>query len=347
MTIIYFILIMSVIIIIHELGHLITAKYFNVYCQEFSVGMGPVIFQRKFKETAWSIRALPVGGFVSMAGEEGVEDEDIPFERTMKGIAWWKQVIIMAAGAIMNILLAWLLFVGVTMVQGKVSIPAEPIIVSFSADSPAKEAGFQIDDRIVNMSVGGETITVETYDDLAMQLSYYPDQEVTFDVLRGSEMLSISLMPTYNEEEQRPLIGVDRPANTIKEIGFGESIKYGTEKMIDGSTTIVKSIGKLIRGVGLQNLSGPVGIYQITEQVTQSGLLPALSLIALLSLNIGIFNLLPLPVLDGGRILITFIEKISGRKLSERMEGAIMIAGVVLLVGLMIFATFQDILRIF
>lgn len=346
MTIIYFILILSVIIIIHELGHLLTAKHFNVYCEEFSIGMGPAIFKKKFKETTFAIRALPLGGFVSMAGEEGIDDENIPFERTIKGIARWKQVIVMAAGAFMNVMLAWVIFIGVTMAQGRVIVPSEPVVQDFTENSAAEEAGFKVGDRIVRITSGSEVIEPKTFDDVTEHLGYYPKTEAIFDVERNGESLQIALTPRYNESEDRYLAGFATKA-TVKEITALESVKYGTEKMIDGSQTIFRALSKLVRGIGLENLSGPVGIYQITAQTTQNGILPALSLIALLSLNIGIFNLLPLPVLDGGRIFIIFIEKISGRKLSEKVETAIMMAGVVLLIGLMVFATFQDIVRLF
>ncbi len=346
MSIIYFIIILSVIVIIHELGHLMTAKYFHVYCQEFSIGMGPVIFKRQGKETAFAIRALPLGGFVSMAGEEGVEAQDIPFERTIKGISWWKQIIVMAAGAIMNVILAWVLFIVITMVQGQVALPSEPVIQGFTEASAAQDAGFEIGDRVTKMTTDGEVSEVKSFDDISEHLSYFPQQETIFTIERGNETLDIALTPRWNEAENRYLAGFQSKSN-IKDISFWESFRYGTEKMLDGSTAIFRSLSKLIRGIGLENLSGPVGIYQVTAETTQSGLLPAISLIALLSLNIGIFNLLPLPILDGGRILLTVIEKISGRKLGEKVETVIMTIGVVLLVILMLFATWQDIMRLF
>lgn len=347
MTLLYFILILSVIIIIHELGHLLTAKYFNVYCEEFSIGMGPAIYKKKFKETTFAIRALPIGGFVSMAGEEGVDNEEIPYERTIKGIAWWKQIIVMAAGAIMNILLAWLLFIGITMAQGRVSLPAEPVVQGFTTQSAAQEAGFLIGDRILEIRVGGETIHPSTFDDMTELLAYHPGEETTFLVEREeTENQTIVLTPRYDEETQRYLAGFSTKP-IIKEISFLESFQYGTQKMIDGTSSIFTALTKLVKGIGLENLSGPVGIYQITAQTTEDGILSTISLIGLLSLNIGIFNLLPLPVLDGGRIFITLIEKICGRKLSERAETIIMSIGVVLLISLMIFATWQDIVRLF
>lgn len=346
MSIIYFILILSVIIIIHELGHLISAKHFHVYCQEFSIGMGPVLFKRQCGETAFAIRALPLGGFVAMAGEDGVDSQEIPVERTIKGITWWKQIVVMAAGAIMNVILAWILFIAITMIQGRVVLPSEPIIQGFTEASAAQEAGFEINDRIIRMTTGKEVTEVNSFDDISEHLAYFPEAETVYTIQRGSETLEIALTPRWNEAENRYLAGFQSEPN-IKEITVWESFRYGSEQMLDGSTAIFRSLSKLIRGIGLDNLSGPVGIYQITAETTQNGLLPALSLIALLSLNIGIFNLLPLPILDGGRIVLVLIEKIAGRPLSEKAETVIMTIGVVLLVMLMLFATWQDIMRLF
>ena len=135
--------------------------------------------------------------------------------------------------------------------------------------------------------------------------------------------------------------------NEIKKITLLESVPYGTQKMVDSVTTIFDSLGKLVQGVGLNNLSGPVGIYQVTAQITQTGLLSTIALIGLLSVNVGIFNLLPIPILDGGRIFIVLIETLIGRKLNERMQSAIMMAGLLMIVGIMVLATWNDITRLF
>lgn len=345
LSVIYFILILSALIVIHELGHLITAKRFGVYCSEFSIGMGPAIYKHQFKETAFSIRLLPIGGFVAMAGEEGVEDEHVPFERTIKGINVWKQVVIMAAGAVMNILLAWALFIGLTMYQGAVALPPEPVINGTMEGSPAEAAGFQSGDRIVEVTSHSISFVPENMNEITEHIQYYPE-ETTFKVQRGTEVLDLVMTPSYIKEENRYLIGIEYSRN-IKEIGALEAFGYGTQQLIESSTSIFRALGNIIRGVGLNNLSGPVGIYKITADTIQYGWMSVLALIALLSVNLGIMNLLPLPVLDGGRIFITLLEKISGRKLGEKTEYIITMAGVVLLVGIMLFATWQDIARLF
>ena len=162
-TLIIFILVLSVIIIIHEFGHLIAAKHFGVYCKEFSIGMGPVLVQKQGKETAWSIRALPIGGFVAMAGEEGEDEDDdlnIPYERTINGIKPWKQIVVMAAGAIMNILLAWVIFVGLTAYQGVVSVSNGAVISSVVEESAAEKGGLQAGDEIIYVQNGEESISL-------------------------------------------------------------------------------------------------------------------------------------------------------------------------------------------
>lgn len=350
MTIIYFILILSVIIIIHELGHLIAAKHFGVYCKEFSIGMGPMIYQKQINETAWSIRALPIGGYVAMAGEtledDGEDEEDIPFERTINGIKPWKQIVVMAAGAIMNILLAWVIFIGITAYQGQVAIPGSPIITSFSENSPAEKAGFQVNDEIIKVQNGTHSETVDEFDDVVEFINYFQG-ETTFTVLRDGKEVQIKMTPVLDESENIYKMGVYHDNYDVKKINLLEAIPYGTQKMIDSVATILDSLGKLVQGIGLKNLSGPVGIFKMTDQITQTGLLTTLAFLGLLSVNVGIFNLLPIPILDGGRIFITLIEMLIGRKLSERVQNVIMTIGLVAIVALMLFATWNDITRLF
>lgn len=346
-NIISFILILSVIIIVHELGHLMAAKRFGVYCKEFSIGMGPIVYQRKKGETAWSIRALPIGGFVAMAGEEG-EDEgeelNIPYERTINGIKVWKQILVMAAGAIMNILLAWALFIGITAYQGAVAVPGKPVIGTVLENSAAAKGGVQAGDEIIKLQQGTHVETPETFNDVIAFVQYYHEDTV-FTVLRDGKEVELNITPTYNKEENQYMMGVtqDPSSTTLKEVSLLESIPYGTEKMVTSVTSIIDALGKLVQGIGLQNLSGPVGIYKVTSQITQDGWISTIALIGLLSVNVGIFNLLPIPILDGGRIFIILIETLIGRKLGERVQNGIMMAGLLALVAIMVFATWNDI----
>ncbi|MEG0264462.1 MAG: RIP metalloprotease RseP [Erysipelotrichaceae bacterium] len=346
MSIIYFIIILSVIVFVHELGHFICAKHFGVYCAEFSLGMGPALYKKKIGETTYALRALPLGGFVQMAGEEG-EDFDVPFERTIKGIKVWKQVVVMAAGAVMNVLLAWIIMVGITMYQGAVIEDAPAEVIGTVENSPAEIAGFQSGDLIKKVTFeNGDSIVPDTFNEIMMELQNYPKDKAIYQIDRDGKAIKITCKPAYLKDENRYYLGISLPSN-VKRIAWYEAFNYGTKNMLAMSTAIFDAFANLIKGIGLQNLSGPVGIFEITAKTAANGFLSLLNLLAMFSLNIGIFNLIPIPVMDGGRIVITVCEKISGRKMSERFENGLMMAGVLLLVGLMVFATWNDISRIF
>ncbi|EDP11254.1 RIP metalloprotease RseP [Amedibacillus dolichus] len=350
-SLIYFILILSVIVIVHEFGHLIAAKKFGVYCKEFSIGMGPVIWKRQKGETQWSIRALPIGGFVAMAGEdeEGEEEKlEIPFERTIPGIKKWKQIVVMAAGAIMNVLLAWVLFIGVSAYQGQVVIDKGAVVGDTAVGQPAEKAGIQKGDVIVEISQRDTHETINSWTDVSSFL-LYNQGEVTLTIERDGNRMQVALTPYQDKETGGYLLGVTQGAGSyeVKDISFLEAVKYGTLEMFDGMTTIFESLGKLLQGIGLNNLSGPVGIYKATAEITQQGWISTIAFTALLSVNVGIFNLLPIPILDGGRILILVLETITRRKFSEKTQTAIMMVGLFMLIGLMVFATWNDLVRLF
>lgn len=351
-TLVYLILVLSIIIIIHEVGHLLAAKKFNVYCKEFSIGMGPKLYMKKFGETSYSLRALPIGGAVAMAGEiieDGDKDEnddlDIPFERTINGIAKWKQIIVMFAGPFMNIILAWGIFIGISAYQGAVVVPSEPIVDQVSEGSVAQEAGFISGDKIIKMEVNGEVSEPKTFDEVVEFIQYYKG-ETNFSVERDNKVVELKCTPKFNEESKAYMIGVGAKSN-IKEITIMESFKYGTEQLVDSSTMIFRSLANLVRGVGLDNLSGPIGIFQATDTMAQQGIVSFIAFIGLLSINVGIFNLLPIPILDGGRILILLLEGITRRKFSEKILNGIMMFGLFAIVGIMVFATWNDIIRLF
>lgn len=346
-----FIVLLSVIIIIHELGHLMTAKKFGVYCHEFSIGMGPCLWSHKFKETMLSLRAIPFGGYVMMAGEEdgGEELEEcksVPQHRRLNGIAGWKQVIVMAAGAAMNILLAWVILIGISMYQGYTVDDSQPVVVAVNADSPAEQAGLQPGDEVVGLEAGGELLEHVSITRMNEQLQYYHDEAATLHVLREGEALSLSITPRYNAESRVWQLGFTSTAK-VEKISKLQSIQVASGQLGEYSTMIFRGLQKMIQGVGLESVSGPVGIYQVTAETASMGLLPFLSLLALFSLNIGIFNLLPIPVLDGGRIVILLVEKVFHFKIKERVLNAIMLGSFALVIGLMIFATFNDVTRLF
>ena len=344
---VYFILILGAIILIHELGHLIAAKKFNVYCREFSFGMGPLLWQKKGKETAYSIRLLPIGGFVSMAGEDEEADAnyefDIPEDRYLNKIAKWKQIIVMGAGAFMNIVLAFVVFCVVIFANG-VAVDSHPTISAIAQNSAAYEAGFQVGDQIIAMSQGDEKVVI---DNAASFNQFFDEHEgtLTYTILRNNQEMEIEAQAKVSEDGTS-LLGITYTATTQKAVNIFEAIKYGFIETIASMTMIFKTIATLLKGIGLDQLSGPVGIFQVTAEVTKTGLISTLNLLALLSVNVGIMNLLPIPILDGGRIVILTIEAIIGRKLNQKLETVIMFIGLLMIVALMLFATWNDISRL-
>ncbi len=346
--IVSFAIMLSVIVTVHELGHYIAAKKFGVYCGEFSIGMGPVIYKRQGKETQFSIRAFPVGGFVSMAGEEDdtKKDVDVPFERTINGIKPWKRVVVMLGGIFMNIVLAWVIFVGIFMFTGSVPDDTTATIGAIVKDGVAYDAGFKEGDLITSITTeSGKTIKIDSFDALRTEINLDP-QTFEFHVKRQDEDLVLRAKPAYDENSRTYLLGIGQTV-VEKPIAWYQSFQYGTEKMIDNSTLIFRSVGKLFQGKNLDQLSGPLGIYEVTQKAFSDNLLTYIQLFAIFSLNIGIFNALPIPILDGGRVLIVIIEKLLGRSINQKFLETIMYIGMIALIGLMVYATWNDILRMF
>lgn len=350
--IVAFVFMLTVIVTIHEWGHFMVARHFGVFCKEFSIGMGPAIFQRQGKETMFSIRALPLGGYVMMAGEEdGSQDEeeewlkDVPQDRRLNNKPWWQQVLVMLAGIFMNVFLAWILFVGLALASGKIAEEPKPVIYEVIEGTGIEKAGLVKGDEIIKVTDGEESIEPKTHNDLLEFVQYHHDT-LTLTVKRGDETFDVEVTPTYDEQDQVYYLGF-RSLSTYRDATVWESIKLGCDNWLYAGSAIFRSLGMLIRGIGFENLSGPVGIFNVTSRSAQMGLASYLSLTALISMNIGIFNALPVPALDGGRVLLLLLEKLFRKKISREVMERIITTSFLLLIGLLLFATYNDILRFF
>jgi regulator of sigma E protease len=352
MNIIYFLILLSLIIVIHELGHFIAAKKFGVYCYEFSFGMGPVIWKHKGKETQFSIRALPIGGFVAMAGEqdgdEAYPDVVVPAGRRLTEKKPWQKIIIMLAGVFNNFVLAYLIFSFVILGGGTFSQSPKAVVDQVTENSPAEAAGFQSGDVIKKIvKEDGSSVEPDNYIDMQAFSSNYSGTE-TYTVERNGEEVILTVTPQYNEETQSYLIGISAPETETINVNLANCWYYGGYEMKMITKLMFTTLaGLFLHGSGLNQMSGPVGIYQAAGESAAMGFSAFMFLVAELSLNVGIFNLLPLPVLDGGQVIITIIEWIAHRSLNEKVKMGIMIACWVLLLGLMVFVTWNDILRLF
>lgn len=346
MTIIWFILILGVIILVHEFGHFIFAKWAGVYVYEFSIGMGPKIFSKKDKkgETEYCIRAIPIGGFVSLAGEEVDDDKKVKQDRKLYNKNFIQRFMIMFAGAMNNFILCFVMLLISAFIYG--SISQTPVVSSVSEEYPAYSAGIEAGDTII--SIDGDKVSSWSEVQLLIQTAKGNSMDIVLEDADGKEK-KVKLTPEIVENEDGTtsyLIGVGMGGKVEK--GFFVSIKYAfktTGSLFELMFTTLKEL--FTGGVAVKELSGPVGIYTIVGEQAKQGFENIMYLIAFLSINVGVINLLPFPAFDGGRILFLIIEKITGKAIPTKVENMVNNIGFLLLMVLMLYVTLNDILRLF
>lgn len=346
-SILTFVFVLGLIVLVHEFGHLISAKAFGVYCKEFAIGMGPKLLKWKGKETLYSIRALPFGGFVSMLGEEGVEAEGVDVSRSIQRIAPLKRIVVMLSGIFMNFVLALVILSALNFQAGAIALTPEPVLGAIVEGMPAEAAGMMEGDRIVSIQFSdGSTQVPQDFYDVVEALQFYTD-EIQFTLDRNGTEVIVFVTPVLNEENNQYMIGVQTPEYQIKEIGLLESIQYAFIDIKDMVISIFMTLSRLVKGLGLNAVSGPVGIFQFTAESAQYGLRAVFYVVALLSVNIAIFNLLPLPILDGGRSLLILIEMIIGKPINQKIEQGLMIVSMALMLLLFILISIKDVFTLF
>ncbi len=344
-TLILLIFILGLIILVHEFGHFITAKKAGVHIYEFSIGMGPLVKSHKGRDGInYNLRALPIGGFVSMAGEV-YEDDDtktIKKEDFMCNKKWWQRVIILAAGVINNFILAILILFLMALIWGANSL--EPRVGTILASSGAATGGLQADDLI--LSINGHNVS--TWDQTQIVLYLKNESNIyEFEVERDGEVITLELEPdvtkTESGEEQKTFgFGIKQ----TEERGLWASLKYAFARFWSLISTMWLTVINLFTGkISLSSLSGPVGIYQVVGQSLSMGAAQIVYLVAFLSINVGLINILPIPAFDGGRILFLIIEKIKGSPINAKFENACHMVFFFLIILLMIYITVFDIIR--
>lgn len=345
-TLLVLILILGIIILVHEFGHFIWAKTFGVHIYEFSIGMGPILHTHKGRDGIdYNIRAFPIGGFVSMAGEVYDDDEKIPKEKLMCNRPWYQRLIILVAGVVNNFILAIVILFFMGLFLG--STTTKPIIGTILENSAAEEAGLEVGDQILSIN----DIKASSWDKLQIALYRKNDSNTyTFTVRKttGEEKtLEITPKKVTNEDGSETMqfgLGMDQ----TKHYGFVASIKYAFMKFGSIVSSMMLTITSLFTGkISLNALSGPVGIYSVVGESMSVGISQLVYIVAFLSINVGFINILPFPAFDGGHVLFLLIEKIKRSPVDAKIENAFHTVGFLLLILLMLYITFQDILRLF
>lgn len=337
-TIVAFIVVFGMIVFFHELGHFLVAKLAKVVVYEFALGFGPQLIQRKFGETTYSIRLLPLGGFVKLAGMDEAEnsldsvEEDDPGNFNNKPL--FIRMATIAAGPLMNFVLAAIIL---TLFAMLVFIP--PTILSIAPDSPAELAGIRLGDQI--LTVQGEKAT--DLDEIIIAIDEAAGQNLELTINRNGDILDIIVVPEI--EDGHGLIGVG--LNAKSRLGISESIASGISQTWFFTKETVLAIGGMFSGSVKPEVAGPIGIYQMVGDFAAQGIGSLMLLAAMLNVNLGLLNLLPIPVLDGGWLIIYLIEAIRGKPIKDEHRGMAQLVGLGLLLMLMVFATYSDIVNLF
>lgn len=415
-TVIAFIVIFGALVFFHELGHFIFAKRAGILCREFAIGFGPKVFAHKKGETVYTLRLLPLGGYVRMAGEDpemadlkaghrigvlfnddeeivkiivngkdrypearvievekadlehqlvirgyedgeeelqtfpihreavisedGIESQIAPWDRQFASKTLGQRSMAIFAGPLFNFILAFFVFILIAVMQG---VPTnEPELGKLTSDGAAKEAGLMEGDKVISINGQG----VASWNDIVTVIQKNPQAEIDFTVERNGEALDVPVTPKVREIEGKKIgiIGVHSPV----EKSFFGSVSYGAKETYFWTTEIIRLLGKLVTGqFSIDMLSGPVGIYVSTDTVAKSGIMNLMKWAGVLSINLGIMNLLPLPALDGGRLLFFLVEAFRGKPIDRQKEGMVHFVGFALLMLLMIVVTWNDIQRFF
>lgn len=352
MTILYVllaILLLGILIMVHEFGHFAVARLCGIAVKEFSLGFGPVIWQHKSKksDTTFSIRPIPMGGYCMFYGntddDPNGSTKDDP--RNYNKAPVWKRMLSVLAGPGMNFVLAFVVAIALMGVYGAVA--TTPVVQEVEAGMPAAEAGLQAGDIFVRVNqTEVENGTVQDVSNaIGADASSAP---VKITVLRDGQEQTFTVTPQYDSELERYRVGVTI-AQGYEKMPASSILPSAWSLCKQASVAIVESLGKLFTtGEGLNDAAGPVGVVSLVAQQTQQGGLEIyLYLLVILSINLGLMNLIPIPGLDGSRLIFMIIEAIRRKPVNQKIEAGVHLCGYVLLFGIMIFFTFKDVLRLF
>ena len=418
-AIIAFLFVFSVIVIIHEFGHYYFAKKAGILVREFAIGMGPKIFQVRKGETVYTLRLLPIGGYVRMAGHDEdeqeikpgmmitieldkenivqklnfdehliiensvpfqIEEADLhrsmtlsgyfvnseekvnltvskqatiiesdgtevvvaPIERQFNSASLWNRIKTNAAGPMNNFILSIIIFIIVGFMQG--GVPSnDPVIGQVSDQSAAHEAGLQTSDKIISI----DGVDIHSWDEMTSIVRSSADKTLSMTIQRNGDTKNVSITPKSVEGQNVSKIGQLGVTRTLDN-SILSILGYGFTQTISVIVLVLSALGSIFtKGFNLNQLGGPVAIYSLTSQVAKNGFIDLLSFMGMISANLGVMNLLPIPALDGGKLVLNFIEGIRKKPLDPEKEGYLTIAGAIFLFALMLLVTWNDIMKLF
>ncbi len=353
------ILLLGIMVTVHEFGHFCAARLTGIPVKQFAIGFGPQLLKwhSKKHETEFFIRAIPMGGYCAFYGEDDTEEKEKDDERNLNNFAVWKRLLTVLMGPVMNFVLALAvatslyLFIGVD--QG--GEYGYYVVQEVESGSPAEVGGMEVGDII--LTVNGEDAKGMTEDKVpvaSVLIDTYKmgDVPLVMEVDRAGERVNLSMIPRMNEAEGRMMIGISMQIQytpNIQPVGFFDAVGYGFDYCVRSGTAILEALLNMLRtGEGLQDSSGPVGIVKlIAEETRENGFVTYAELLVLISVNLGLFNLLPIPGLDGSRLIFLAIEGVFRKPVPRKIEAYIHMGGYLVLIGFMLFVTFQDVLKLF
>lgn len=359
---------LGVMVTVHEAGHFFAARLTGIPVKEFSIGMGPKLlsWKRKKHETQFSLRLIPAGGYCMFYGEDDTEGKEAKEDpRSIGKFAPWRRMITIFMGPAMNFVLALIVASALYGVVGEATEGhfIAPQVVSVEAGSPAEQAGILPGDSLE--TVNGQSAVGVTEDGTAWNLTVlinaYEEggEPLTLGVRRGEDTLTVQIAPRYNEAEKRYLMGVSLNPGYVpvySSVSVFRAVELGADYCVRAAGAIVEALRNLVTtGAGLEQTSGPVGIVKLIAEETQrsaaesaqEAFLTYGQLLVMISVNLGLFNLIPIPGLDGSRLVFLLIEAIRRKPVPQKVEAYVHTAGYVLLFGLMIVMTCKDVLNIF
>ncbi|MEW6623245.1 MAG: RIP metalloprotease RseP [Bacillota bacterium] len=334
-TAILAIVIFGILILVHELGHFFVAKATGIRVEEFAIGMGPKLLGIKQGETYYSLRALPIGGFNKMSGMEPGQESD---SRGFNSKSIFQRMMVITAGSLMNFLLAIVLFV---LVFSYIGIPANSNVIGDTlAGMPAEQAGLKPGDQIIKI----DGTPVNNWVEITEIIHNSPNKNLLLTVQRNGNVFDVNIVAEKDPETGVGLIGI---RDSVRTYDVLTGLKLGVMRAIAILVLIVSSLVQIVTGQAPAEVAGPVGIVQMIGQVAQFGIGTVLNFAALLSLNLGLINLLPIPALDGSRLVFLAVEGIRGKPINPERENFVHLIGFTILIFLMLLITYKDIIRIF